>query len=32
MEGLLMPVASGNILTDIPLGLAQEQFIELFSA
>jgi cupin 2 domain-containing protein len=32
MEGLLMPVASGNILADIPLGLAQEQFIELFLA
>jgi cupin 2 domain-containing protein len=33
MEGLLMlmPVASGNILTDIPRQLANEQFIELLS-
>jgi cupin 2 domain-containing protein len=32
MEGLLMPVASGNILTDIPRQFATEQFIELLSA
>jgi cupin 2 domain-containing protein len=31
MEGLLMPLASGNILADIPRQLANEQFIELLS-
>jgi cupin 2 domain-containing protein len=32
MEGLVMLIAGGNILADIPSALAKEQFIELLSA